>query len=85
MALQISKAIAALACSLSGKIDAILITGALAKSAMLTGWIKNRVAWAAPVEILPGEFEMEALAEGALRVLDGIEKPRIFPSCEFEE
>ena len=36
---------------------------------MLTDWIKERVEWIAPVEIMAGEYEMEALAQGGLRVL----------------
>ena len=41
---------------------------------MLTGWIKEKVEFIAPVEIYPGEFEMRALAQGAYRVMQGMEK-----------
>ena len=45
---------------------------------MLTGWIRDRVEWIAPVEVMAGEYEMEALAEGGLRVMRGDEKPHEF-------
>lgn len=56
--------------------DAILITGGLAHSNVLVGWIKERVGFIAPVKVYPGEDEMEALAAGALRVLRGQEKAK---------
>jgi len=85
MAFQIAKSAASLAPTLHGKVDAILVTGGLARSRMLAGWIKERLSWIAPVEIFPGEFEMEALAMGAIRVLEGRERARIFPTCDFED
>lgn len=36
---------------------------------MLTDWIVQRVEFIAPVKLVPGENELEALALGALRVL----------------
>ncbi|MFQ6102606.1 MAG: butyrate kinase, partial [Anaerolineae bacterium] len=39
-------------------------------------WIVERVAWIAPLMIYPGEDEMLAMAQGALRVLEGEEKAR---------
>lgn len=80
MAYQIAKEIGAMATVLAGETRAIVLTGGLAKSAMLTGWIKKRVAFIAEVIILPGEFEMEALAKGALRVLQGMEQAKQYPS-----
>lgn len=55
--------------------DAIILTGGLAHSKMLTSWIKKRVEFIAPVEIVAGENEMESLAYGILRVLRGRRKP----------
>jgi butyrate kinase len=43
---------------------------------MLVGWISERVAWIAPLLIYPGEFEMSAMAQGALRVLRGEEEAK---------
>jgi butyrate kinase len=76
MAYQISKSIGELSTVLKGNIDAIIITGGIAYSKMLTAWIKERVGFIAPVEIVPGENEMESLALGALRVLRGEETAR---------
>jgi butyrate kinase len=45
---------------------------------MLVGWIVDRVAWIAPVQVYPGEDEMLALAQGALRVLRGEEQARAY-------
>lgn len=74
MAYQISKGIGELATVVDGKIDCIIITGGIAYSKMMTAWIKKRVEFIAPVEIVPGENELEALALGTLRVLKGEEK-----------
>ncbi|MBP2651653.1 MAG: butyrate kinase [Firmicutes bacterium] len=61
---------------MKGKVDAIVITGGIAYSKMMTNWIKERVEFIAPVEIMPGENEMESLAFGTLRVLRGEEEAR---------
>jgi butyrate kinase len=75
MAYQISKEIGAMATVLNCMVDGIVLTGGLARSVMLTSWIRESVQSLAPVYVRPGEFEMEALALGALRVLRGEEKP----------
>lgn len=69
MAYQVSKEIGACAAVLSGKVDAICLTGGLAYDKYLTGWIKESVEFISNVRIYPGEDEMIALAEGGLRVL----------------
>lgn len=74
LCLQVAKEIGSCAAVLSGKADRILLTGGLAYSKELTKKISDRVSFIAPVEIYPGEDEMRALAEGALRVLKGGEK-----------
>lgn len=76
MAYQVAKEIGRAAVALSGQVDRVLLTGGLAHSKLLTGWILDRVSWIAPVAVYPGEDEMQALAEGALRVLRGEEKAR---------
>ena len=73
MAYQISKDIGAMSTVLKGRIDGIIITGGLAHSGMLTGWIEERIRFLGPVFVYPGEDEMAALAEGGLRVLKGEE------------
>lgn len=77
-AYQIAKGIGELAPVLNGKIDYIILTGGIAYSRMMTSMIAERVSFIAPVEIMPGEVEMEALALGALRILRGEEFPSLF-------
>ncbi len=72
MAYQVAKEIGAMATVLDGRVDAILLTGGLARSDRLTGWISERVSFIAPVRVLPVQ-EMEALATRALAVLRGDE------------
>lgn len=74
MIYQIAKDIGAMAAVLKGKIDGIVLTGGLAQSEMVTSGIKEYVEFLAPVFIYPGEDEMRALEEGALRVLRGEEE-----------
>jgi len=76
MAYQIAKEIGLMATVLKGNVDAIVLTGGLARSDMLVDWIVERVEWIAPVMIYPGEDEMLAMAQGALRVLRGEEGVR---------
>ncbi|AYD40644.1 butyrate kinase [Clostridium fermenticellae] len=76
MAYQIAKGIGELSTVVEGKVDVIVITGGIAYSDMITRWIKKRVEFIAPVEIMPGENEMESLALGILRVLKGEEEAK---------
>jgi len=78
MAYQVAKDIGAMAAVLAGDVDAVVLTGGLAHSGMLTGWVEKQVQFIAPVCIFPGEDEMEAMAEGALRILRGEETPRTY-------
>lgn len=74
MAYQIAKEIGAMGAVMEFRVDGIVLTGGLAYSSRFTGAIKNYVSGLAPVYVYPGEDEMRALAEGALRVLAGEEK-----------
>jgi butyrate kinase len=74
MAYQIAKEIGAMATVLNGVVDAIILTGGVTRSKRLTSWIDERVHFIAPVIVYPGEFEMQALYESALRVLYGEEQ-----------
>ncbi len=69
MAYQISKEIGAMATVLHGTLNAVILTGGLASSKRLTGWIRNHVGYLGTVLVYPGDDEMRALALGALRVL----------------
>ncbi|MDP3387038.1 MAG: butyrate kinase, partial [Eubacteriales bacterium] len=73
MAYQISKGIGELSTVVKGKVDLIVLTGGIAYSKRITESIKDRVAFLAPIEIIPGENEMESLSMGTLRVLTGVE------------
>lgn len=82
MAYQVAKEIGAYATVLFGKVDGIILTGGLAYGKSFTSMIKERVSWIAPVHIVPGENELQALAEGALRVLREEEKALIYTPNE---
>jgi len=71
MGYQISKEIGASAAVLGGKVDYVVLTGGLAHSKRLTGYIEDHVGFVAPVVVKPGEDEMWALNQGYLRVLSG--------------
>lgn len=76
MAYNISKFIGAMAVVLKGKVEAIILTGSLARSKMLVKLINPQVKFIAPIHVYPGEDEMTALAEGALRAISGKERIR---------
>ncbi|MFO7899465.1 MAG: butyrate kinase [Planctomycetota bacterium] len=71
MAYQVAKEVGACAAVLAGEVDAIAITGGAARCRSLVRRLRRRVRFLAPVHVVAGTFEMEALAEGALRVLTG--------------
>lgn len=81
LAYQIAKAITALVPAFDGEpIDAILLTGGMARSPMLVGELRRLTsALGCPVQVYPGENEMAALAKGALRVLSGREQAKTYP------
>lgn len=76
MAYQVAKEIGAMGAVLQGKVDGILLTGGFAYDVTLMGWIKDYIGYLAPTYVYPGEDEMMALAQGALRVLRGQEEAR---------
>lgn len=74
MAYQLSKCMCSLLPAADGRLDAFVITGGGAYWERLTEDIKSRLGFLnVPVHIMPGEHEMQALAEGALRVMRGEE------------
>jgi len=78
MGYQISKEIGACAAVLKGQVDAIIVSGGLSNDDMLMQQIRNHVRWISQIFIYPGEKEMEALADGALRILKGEEEVKIY-------
>ena len=74
MAYQVAKSIAAMTIPLKGKVDAIILTGGAAHSKKLTGMIQEYAGHLGEFILMPGENELEALAEGAWRILEGKEE-----------
>lgn len=74
MAYGVAKSIGQLAVVRGGAVDQIILTGGVAYSKRTTDYITAKVSFIAPVSVIPGEKEMEALAAGALRVLNGEEE-----------
>lgn len=85
MIYQIEKCIGSMAAVLHGKVDGILLGGGMVHNEGLVDQIKDACEWIAPVSAYPGEFEMEAMAAGAARVLDGNEIVKKYTGvCNFQ-
>lgn len=78
MIYQIVRYIGAMAGVLHGKVDGILLGGGMVHNKELVARIKDACSWIAPVSAYPGEFELEAMAAGASRVLNGEEKAKVY-------
>ena len=71
--MQVAKDIGSMACVLNGKAEAIVVTGGIAYDKAVVNGLKERCEWIAPFTVYPGEDELLALAQGALRVMNGEE------------
>lgn len=80
---QICKYIGSMAAVLGGNVDGILLGGGIVRSQDLVRTIEEQCGWIAPVTAYPGEFEMEAMAAGAARVLSGQEQPKRYLGKPF--
>lgn len=81
-ALQIAKGVGIMLGCFTQLIDAVILTGGLANSKMLTGMVIDYLHNLSRVVVIPGENEMEALALGALRILNGEEQAHAYhPVC----
>jgi butyrate kinase len=78
MLYQISKEIGACATVLKGKVEHIFLTGGLAYGDYVVNAIKERTEFIAPITVIPGEKEMEALTQGGVRVLKGMEEAKTY-------
>jgi butyrate kinase len=76
MCYGIAKGIGSLAVALKGRCDGVILTGGMTRSQLVTGLISEYVGFIGPVTVMPGEYELEALAAGCLRILKGEEKAR---------
>ena len=79
MIYQICKAIGSMAAVLEGQVDGIVLTGGLLRFDDVLEGITRRCGFIAPVSSYPCEFEQEAMAQGAMRVLTGEEEALIYP------
>ena len=75
---QVCKDIGAEATVLKGKVDQIIITGGIAYNERITSAMKERIGFIAPVTVYPGEDELLALAQGAIRVMNGEEQAKVY-------
>ena len=78
MIYHVAKHIAAEAAVLCGQVDAILLTGGLARSEYIVSRLRRRIEFIAPVYCFPGEDEMQALALNALDVLRGKRQAKVY-------
>lgn len=78
MTYQIAKEIGAMATVLNGTIDGIALTGQLARINYITNLIIQRVSWISDIFVYPGEYDLQALHEGTLRVLHRKEKVKYY-------
>ena len=78
MVYSICKEIGSMGAVLKGKADGILLSGGLVCNEALVSEIRESCEFIAPVYAYPGEFEMEAMANGVLRVLKGEEKAKVY-------
>lgn len=85
MIYQIAKWIGAMSVALKGEVNGILLTGGLLRFPDVAEQIRERCQWIAPVTVYVGEFEQEAMAEGALRVLRGEEEAKEYPGKQVWE
>jgi butyrate kinase len=76
MIYQIIKYIGSMSTALKGHVDGILLGGGMVRSEDLVRQITDSCSWIATVSAYPGEFEMEAMAAGAIRVLRGEEEAK---------
>ena len=72
--LQVAKDIGSMACVLNGKVDQIVVTGGIAYNKDVVEKIQERAGFIAPFTVYPGEDELLALTQGALRVMNGEEE-----------
>lgn len=74
MIYQIGKTAGSMAAVLNGKVDGIVLTGGISHDDYLVEKLTEMIGFIAPITVMAGEFEMEALAAGAQRALEGVEE-----------
>jgi butyrate kinase len=76
MAYQVAKEVGALSTVVKGNMEAILITGGMARADFFVDLISERIKFIAPIQLYPGEDEIKMLAEGVNRILKNEEKAK---------
>lgn len=69
--LSVAKYIASMAATAEGNVDAIIITGGGACNSDICDAIAKRVDFIAPIEVDPGDHELESLADNGYHILAG--------------
>lgn len=85
MAYQVAKEVGAAATVLEGEIDAIALTGSLVYSKVLLENLRKRISFIAPIYLNPGENEMEALADAAMRYFNKEEELSVYRKGESSQ
>jgi len=78
MIYQISKEIGGLHATFSGKTSALIVTGGLANSKYLIRKLNKYLTFIQPHIIYPGSFELEALANGVINVLNKKDTAKVY-------
>ncbi len=78
MIYEIGKTAGAMAAVLEGRVDGIVLTGGISHDIYVVERLREMLSFIAPIEVMAGEFEMEALAAGAIRVLSGEERAKVY-------
>lgn len=78
MIYEIGKTAGSMAAVLCGKVDGIIFTGGISHDKYVVEKLTEMLSFIAPITIMAGEFEMEALAAGAIRVLSGKEEAKTY-------
>ena len=78
MIYEIGKTAGSMAAVLCGKVDGIIFTGGISHDKYVVEKLTEMLSFIAPITVMAGEFEMEALAAGAIRVLSGKEEAKTY-------
>ena len=78
MIYEIGKTAGSMAAVLCGKVDGIIFTGGISHDKYVVEKLTEMLSFIAPITVMAGEFEMEALAAGAVRVLSGQEEAKTY-------
>lgn len=80
MAYQVAKSIAQMSVPLRGKVDAVILTGGAAHSKLLCSMVEAYAGHIGKFVNMAGEDELQALADGATRIMNGEENANDYHS-----